>query len=51
MFKQFIDKVPGADLFMVGSFLTFLLFFLLVGIYLVIADKDKMKQMANMPLQ
>ncbi|CAN5395445.1 hypothetical protein [Spirosoma jeollabukense] len=50
MFKQFISKIPGADLYMVGSFLTFFLFFVLVGLYLWLADKNHMGQMSRLPL-
>jgi len=50
MFKQFITKLPGADLYMVGSFLTFFIFFLLVGVYLWLADKKHIDQMSRMPL-
>jgi hypothetical protein len=51
MFKQFIDKIPGADFFMVTSFLMFFVFFLLVGLYLIFANKDSLRYMANLPLQ
>ncbi|GEM_PF-6684849 len=35
---------------MVGSFLTFFIFFLLVGVYLWLADKKHIDQMSRMPL-
>ncbi|GAB3269653.1 hypothetical protein GCM10027347_39810 [Larkinella harenae] len=50
MFKQFIDKIPGADLYMVTSFLTFLIFFVLVGIYLLIVDKKHIQRISQLPL-
>lgn len=50
MFKQFIDKIPGADIYMVGSFLMFFAFFLLVGLYLTFADKRHLRQMGQLPL-
>jgi hypothetical protein len=50
MFKQFIDKIPGADFFMVSSFLFFFLFFVLVGLYLVFANKKHIQYMAELPL-
>lgn len=50
MFKQFISRIPGADLYMVGSFLTFFLFFVLVGLYLWLADKKHIDQMSRLPL-
>jgi len=51
MFKQFIDKIPGADFFMVTSFLTFLAFFVLVGLYLVIVDKNHIQKLSQLPLE
>lgn len=35
---------------MVGSFLTFFVFFLLVGLYLLLADKNQLRQLSNLPL-
>lgn len=51
MFKQFIARIPGADLYLVGSFLTFFVFFVLVGLYLWLADKKQMNHMSQLPLQ
>ena len=51
MFKQFIGSIPGADYFMVTSFLMFMTFFILVGVYLLLADKEEMKIMDNKPLE
>jgi len=50
MFKQFISTIPGADIYMIGSFLTFLFFFVLVGLYLLIADKGHIQRMGQLPL-
>lgn len=50
MFKQFIDKIPGADFFMVTSFLFFFLFFVLVALYLVFANRKHIQYMAELPL-
>ncbi|MGA0558333.1 hypothetical protein ACO2Q8_16860 [Larkinella sp. VNQ87] len=50
MFKQFIDKIPGADVYMVASFLTFLVFFVLVGIYLLVVDKNHINRISQLPL-
>ncbi|QIP11625.1 MULTISPECIES: hypothetical protein [Spirosoma] len=50
MFKQFISRIPGADVYMVGSFVTFLSFFVLVGLYLLLVDKAHIRQMGRMPL-
>ncbi|MBO0949411.1 hypothetical protein [Fibrella forsythiae] len=50
MFKQFISRIPGADVYMVGSFLTFLTFFLLMGLYLILVDKKQLEQISRLPL-
>jgi hypothetical protein len=50
MFKQFLHTIPGADWFMIGSLALFLVFFLMVGVYLLTVSRDKMDQMAAMPL-
>ena len=50
MFKQFISKIPGADVYMVGSFVTFMAFFVLVGLYLLLVDKTYIRQMGQLPL-
>ena len=50
MFKQFIDKLQGADVFMCASFLTFFVFFLAVGTWLIFADKNHLKELGNIPL-
>lgn len=50
MFKQFISKIPGADVYMVGSFVTFMAFFVLVGLYIVLVDKNHVRQMGQLPL-
>lgn len=51
MFKQFLDKIPGADVYMIGSLLTFVVFFALVGAYLLIVDKKYIKEMSQLPLE
>ncbi len=51
MFKQFIDKVEGADTFMITSFLMFMLFFVLVGLYLLVMDKSYLRKMEALPLE
>ncbi|GAA4452114.1 hypothetical protein GCM10023189_15030 [Nibrella saemangeumensis] len=50
MFKQFITKIPGADVYMVTSFLTFLAFFVLVGLYLALVDRNYIKHISQLPL-
>lgn len=50
MFKQFIDKMQGADIPMIASLLIFFVFFLLVGTYLFIIDKKHLTYMSHLPL-
>lgn len=50
MFKQFIDKMQGADIPMITSLLIFFVFFLLVGTYLFIIDKKHLTYMSHLPL-
>lgn len=50
MFKQFISKVSGADVFMAGGFLFFFLFFIGVCVYLLVADKQKLRALGQIPL-
>jgi cbb3-type cytochrome oxidase subunit 3 len=50
MFKQFISTIPGADNYMIFSLLTFITFFVLVGVYLIWMDKKHLAEMEQMPL-
>lgn len=50
MFKQFLNKVQGADIPMISSLLIFFVFFLLVGTYLLIMDKKHVKYMSQLPI-
>ncbi len=49
MFKQFIDIIPGADLYMIASMFIFITFFVLVGIYLWKMDKNKLEVFKKIP--
>jgi maltodextrin utilization protein YvdJ len=51
MFKQFISTIPGADNYMIFSLLTFLTFFVLVGLYLIWMDKKHLVEMEQMPFK
>jgi hypothetical protein len=51
MFKQFISKLPGADIFMIMSFAVFLAFFIAVSIYLFYMKKDRIDRMSELPLE
>ncbi|RVU26578.1 hypothetical protein EOJ36_00875 [Sandaracinomonas limnophila] len=50
MFKQFISNIPGADVYMIFSLLLFLVFFILVGIYLLKMDKSYLNKMEELPM-
>lgn len=50
MFRQFLDKVQGADIPMITSLLIFFIFFILVGTYLFIVDKKYLHYMSSLPL-
>jgi cbb3-type cytochrome oxidase subunit 3 len=50
MFKQFLNKVQGVDIPMVTSLLIFFIFFILLGVYLFMMDKNHQKYMSNLPL-
>jgi len=50
MFRQFLQQVPGADFYMIGSLMIFLVFFFGVGLYLLTGDKKKFQEMAQLPL-
>jgi cbb3-type cytochrome oxidase subunit 3 len=50
MFRQFLDKVQGADIPMITSLLIFFIFFILVGTYLFVVDKKHLNYMSNLPL-
>ena len=51
MFKQFLQYVPGADLFMIASLAVFLIFFIGVVAYLLTGNKKRFEEMANLPFQ
>lgn len=49
MFNKLLDKLQGADVFMVLSFLIFLIFFIVVGLYLLKCSKEHIKKMSELP--
>ena len=51
MFKQFIHEVAGAEVYLMASLLTFFLFFVLVGVYLVVVSRRHLDAMRELPLQ
>lgn len=50
MFNKLLDKLQGADVFMVLSFLIFVLFFIVVSVYLIKSNKEHIKRMSELPL-
>lgn len=50
MFKQFIEKVAGADVWMISSMLVFISFFVGVTFHIIFSDKKHLDEMAKMPL-
>lgn len=51
MFKQFLDQVDGNQGYLLSSFGIFLLFFILVGVYILTIKKDEIKYMSELPLK
>ena len=50
MFSELLDKVEGADIWMIASLMIFITFFIGVTIYVIRANKDHIQKMKNMPL-
>lgn len=51
MFKQFVQDIGGTDAYMVASLIIFVTFFVGVGIWLVKADKNHLKELSEIPLK
>lgn len=51
MFKQFLNNVVGADVYMVTSFLIFFIFFIGVCVWLFTSDKNKLNRINEIPLK
>ncbi|MDJ1500900.1 hypothetical protein [Xanthocytophaga agilis] len=51
MFKQFLDKVAGADVYLTISLLIFIFFFIGMAIWLVFADKKYIQKMKHLPVE
>ena len=50
MFKQFLENVDGNQGYLLSSLGIFLLFFILVGVYILTIKKDEIKYMSELPL-
>jgi len=51
MFKQFTTIAGGNQGYLLGSLSIFLLFFILVGIYILTIKKEEIKYMSELPLK
>ncbi len=50
MFKQFLNQVQGADVFMIMSFLLFFAVFIIVAVFLATKKKNSYKEISELPL-
>ena len=50
MFKQFLDKVAGSQVYLISSLWIFLIFFLLVAVMLYLMKKEHVNYMSELPL-
>lgn len=50
MFKQFLDKVAGSQIYLISSLWIFLIFFILVAVMLFTMKKEHIRYMSELPL-
>ena len=50
MFKQFLENAEGNQGYLLSSLAIFLIFFILVGIFVLTMKKDEIKYMSELPL-
>ena len=50
MFRQFVDKMTGNDIYLISSLLIFFIFFVAVAILLIRMNKNHISYMINLPL-
>ena len=50
MFKQFVDKITGNDIYLISSLLIFFIFFVVIAILLIRMNKKHISYMSNLPL-
>ena len=50
MFKQFLNQVADSQVYLITSLAIFMGFFLIVGIMLILMNKDQIKYMSELPL-
>ena len=51
MFKQFLENAEGNQGYLLSSFGIFLLFFILVGVYVLTIKKEEIRYMSELPLK
>ncbi|MET1054552.1 MAG: hypothetical protein ABWY16_04530 [Pedobacter sp.] len=51
MFKQFLENAEGNQGYLLSSLAIFLIFFILVGIFVLSMKKDDIKYMSELPLK
>lgn len=50
MFRQFVDKMTGNDIYLITSLLIFFIFFVAVAALLIRMNKNHIAYMSNLPL-
>ncbi|HYK77253.1 MAG TPA: hypothetical protein VEV16_09770 [Daejeonella sp.] len=50
MFKQFVDKAAGVEMYLIVSLVIFLVFFILVGLLLIKMNKKHIQYMSALPI-
>jgi cbb3-type cytochrome oxidase subunit 3 len=50
MFKQFLENAEGNQGYLLSSLAIFLLFFILVGVFVLTMRKEEIKYMSELPL-
>ena len=50
MFRQFVDKMTGNDIYLITSLLIFFFFFVAVAVLLIKMNKNHIAYMSNLPL-
>lgn len=50
MFKQFVDKAAGVEMYLISSLAIFMVFFILVGLLLIKMNKKHIQYMSALPI-
>lgn len=50
MFRQFVDKVTGNDIYLITSLLIFFIFFMVIAVLLIKMNKKHVSYMSELPL-